>query len=244
MNAWAITDKGIVRKENQDTYYTYCDDLSGKALLLVCDGMGGANAGSVASRVAAEIFVDTVKDRLFADQMDELPADLMREGFRAANRGVFDMSNETPEYSGMGTTLVGAALLGDQTVVVNAGDSRAYLISNYTIQQITRDHSVVEDMVRRGDITREDSLHHPHKNLITRALGTAHHVACDVFFPTVNENDCLLLCSDGLSNIVSEQEMLYEVMHNESLEDACCKLFNIAMMRGAPDNVTIVLLRK
>lgn len=243
MNVWGITDKGIVRQQNQDTYYSYCDDVRGRALLLVCDGMGGANAGNVASSVAVDVFVEAAKQICKEDAEPNLQ-ELMRHAFQTANSRVFEMSNSNMEYAGMGTTLVGAAISGDDTVVINAGDSRAYQISGGELRQITRDHSVVEDMIARGDITREASVHHPRKNLITRALGTTQNISCDVFEPDLKPGDYLLLCSDGLSNIVTDQEMLHEVTHSVTLEDACCNLFNLAMMRGAPDNVTVVLFKK
>jgi protein phosphatase len=144
----------------------------------------------------------------------------------------------------MGTTIVSAIVSGDSATVLNVGDSRAYHISNGSITQVTRDHSVVEDMVRRGDITREESKTHPNKNLITRALGTVPEVECDFFSVPLSSDDNLLLCSDGLSNVVSDQEMLYEVQNAESLEFACEKLLSIAISRGAPDNITIVLFKR
>ena len=144
----------------------------------------------------------------------------------------------------MGTTLVAAVIIGDNTVVVNIGDSRAYKISDNRIEQITRDHSVVEDMVQRGDITRAESLTHPNKNLITRAVGTVQSVDCDFFRFSTGEIDYILLCSDGLSNLVSDEEMLYEIVHAESIEFCCEKLLALAIARGAPDNITIVLFEK
>ena len=134
MNVWGITDKGIVRQQNQDTYYSYCDDVRGRALLLVCDGMGGANAGNVASSVAVDVFVEAAKQICEEDAEPDLQ-ELMRHAFQTANSRVFEMSNSNMEYAGMGTTLVGAAISGDDTVVINAGDSRAYQISGGELRQ-------------------------------------------------------------------------------------------------------------
>ena len=144
----------------------------------------------------------------------------------------------------MGTTLV-AALAGEHgATILNEGDSRAYYISSDGIQLVTRDHSLVEDLVQRGELTREEARNHPHKNLITRALGAEPLLMTDCFHQDMDEGDCLLLCSDGLSNVVNEQEMLYEV-HLGGDDDTCCqRLLDIALSRGAPDNVTAVLIRK
>ena len=244
MKSWAITDKGIVRRQNQDTYYAFCDNSSGTAVLIVCDGMGGAKAGNVASQLATSVFADQLKGKLSSSvPWDELEF-MAKSALDMSNTAVFERSSNDLDCTGMGTTLVAAVVCGDNTLVINVGDSRAYRISEGAIQQITRDHSVVEDMVQRGEITREQSLKHPNKNLITRAVGTVEKVDCDIFKLENNSFDYILLCSDGLTNLVSEDEILYQVAHSESLEFCCEKLLGLALTRGAPDNVTIVLFQK
>jgi len=144
----------------------------------------------------------------------------------------------------MGTTLV-AALVGErEAVILNEGDSRAYHINQDGIVLITRDHSLVEDLVERGELTREQARTHPHKNLITRALGAEPVLMADCFCKEMVPGDYLLLCSDGLSNVVGEQEMLYEVIHGGEAENCCQRLLEIALNRGAPDNVTAVLVSR
>jgi len=244
MNAWAITDKGVVRKQNQDTFFACCDDEKKIALLVVCDGMGGAAAGDVASRLALNAFTDEVKKRLTGDPADLDYVRIVEEALMIANRIVFDASLGNREYRGMGTTLVAAIVTESGATVANVGDSRAYHVTRYGISQITRDHSIVEDMVQRGDITRDEARTHPNKNLITRALGTAEDVFPDVFTLELLEDEYLFLCSDGLSNQVSDQEILYEIRRGETESAACEKLLEIAMLRGGPDNITFVLFKK
>lgn len=244
MNSWTITNKGAVRRQNQDACYAMCDNDNASALLVVCDGMGGALAGNVASTMALETFVSVVRKNLEANDRKFAVVSSIEEGVSAANEAVYKHSITHSECKGMGTTMVGAVCLGERVVVFNIGDSRAYLIRKRSIKKITVDHSVVEELVLRGDITREQAVRHPGKNLITRALGTEPDVECDIFFPKVREGDFLLLCSDGLSNVVTEKEIMTEVIKGGVPDDCCQRLLDIALQRGAPDNVTIVLFRK
>ena len=142
----------------------------------------------------------------------------------------------------MGTTLVAAFFQKDTLTVVNVGDSRAYLFNDDGVTGITTDHSLVEMMVQRGELTREAAKNHPGKNLITRAVGTEDDVDCDIFHHDLFKGDNILLCSDGLSNLMSDQEMLFEVIHGVKKSDCCQRLMNIANFRGSPDNVTIALV--
>jgi protein phosphatase len=234
MRAWGVTDTGKVRQQNQDAYYFHVGEQ--EALILVCDGMGGARAGNIASRMAAETFVSVV------EQSDGQPPERLTRGLEAANRAVFRTAVENSDFFGMGTTLVSALICGKVAHVINVGDSRAYYITENGIRQVTRDHSVVEDMVARGDITPEEARLHPRKNLITRALGAEPQVRGDLFELELSEGDALLLCSDGLSNQLSDQEILYEVIHGGDHESCCQRLVDIVLSRGAPDNTTAVLL--
>ena len=143
----------------------------------------------------------------------------------------------------MGTTMVVAYVDGSKAVILNEGDSRAYHITSDGVVRVTRDHSLVEDLVMRGDLTPEEARVHPHKNLITRALGVEPELRADLFEIDVQEGDCFLLCSDGLSNVVGDQEMLYEVLHGGEHAECCQRLLDIALNRGAPDNVTVALIQ-
>ena len=242
MEYFGITDKGRVRPTNQDIYrIEACPDRD-SALVLVCDGMGGANAGNVASRFAAERFVEEAKPALEAGADETMRHETLRRALDRANDTVFGLAGRQPEFRGMGTTLVAALVRGLRVEIVNIGDSRAYHLGADGIRCVTVDHSLVELMVQRGELTHEQAKNHPSKNLITRAVGTEKQVAADVFSLTAEPGDCLRLCSDGLSNQMADQEILFEVVHGAQKADCCQRLLDIAKSRGAPDNVTSVLI--
>ena len=242
VSVWGMTDKGIVRRENQDSCAYDIIEEGKLAWGVVCDGMGGAKAGDVASKMAVEAFC-TQMDQL-GDLEGPPPAEaLLRTATEDANRVVYLKAQTDADCIGMGTTLVGLILQEATLWVVNVGDSRAYRITKGGIRRITRDHSVVEDLVARGDLTPEQARSHPQKNLITRALGAEPELRADVFRQPLAAGDYLLLCSDGLSNVVSEQELLYEVVHGGEACTCCRRLLEIALHRGAPDNVTAVLIQ-
>ena len=242
MQSWGLTDPGCVRKQNQDAYRIEQLDR-GTVLCVVCDGMGGAKSGNIASRLASEVFVEEVrrswKPGMEQDRIDQM----LRGAVKLANFTVFDQAAQFEEFEGMGTTLVAALVRGKTATVVNVGDSRCYGISRSGIRQISRDHSLVQLMVDRGDLTPEMSKTYPGKNLITRAIGTEPIVQCDLFHQEVSRGDYLLLCSDGLSNMMDDQEILFEVVHGVNKKRCCDRLLNIAKNRGAPDNVTGVLVQ-
>lgn len=240
ISVWGITDRGILRKENQDTccFGTY-DDAG--AWGIVCDGMGGANAGDIASRTAAQVFLKSVNslNELSAGQIN----DALRRLSAEANRAVYDLAQSSEEYRGMGTTLVGAVIKEGKLFAVNIGDSRAYHISGREIRQITRDHSLVEEMVEQGNLTPEQARRHPQRNLITRAIGTTPSVPADLFELALSEKDAVLLCSDGLSSVLEDDEIRVLVRSAETPEEACRMLVGEVLRRGAPDNVSVVLFR-
>ena len=180
----------------------------------------------------------------FLEQKDEEnDQERMQSAAALANEEIFRRATTDEDCAGMGTTLVAALAGGEQAVILNEGDSRAYHISQAGILLVTRDHSLVEDMVERGELTREEARTHPHKNLITRALGAEPVLLADCFRQPLGQGEYLLLCSDGLSNVVTDQEILYEVIHGGEDETCCQRLLDITMHRGAPDNVTVVLIR-
>jgi len=241
MQSWGLTDPGCVRQQNQDAYRIEQLDR-GTLLAVVCDGMGGAKSGNVASSLAVEVFTDEIS-RNWAPGMESDRIDqMLRSAVKLANFTVFDQSAQFEEFSGMGTTLVAAVVREGKATLVNVGDSRAYGINRSGIQQLTKDHSLVQMMVDRGDLTPEVAKSYPGKNLITRAIGTEPIVMCDLFHEEVSKGDFLLLCSDGLSNMMDDQEILFEVVHGVNKKQCCKRLLNIAINRGAPDNVTSVLV--
>lgn len=241
MQAWGLTDPGMVRSQNQDDYAIV--KLGREQLLaIVCDGMGGARSGNIASRMAVEVFSDEIRRSVrFAMKQSRVDT-MLRDALELANKAVYEQSQLSEEYKGMGTTLVAAYFQKDHLTVANVGDSRAYLVNRDGIASITTDHSLVELMVQRGELTREAAKFHPGKNLITRAVGTETAVECDLFHHQLSRGDSVLLCSDGLSNIMSDQEILFEVVHGVNKNDCCQRLLKIANYRGAPDNVTVALI--
>lgn len=241
MEAWGLTDQGNVRKQNQD-YYDIVKFSDREILLVVCDGMGGAKSGNIASRLAAEVFVGEVRNSVRAGMDGKQIESIMRAAVASANTSVYEQSKVSSDFEGMGTTLVAAYVTPEFSVIANVGDSRAYIFDKEGQRFMTIDHSLVELMVRRGEITREQAKNHPGKNLITRAIGTEEIVACDVYHQPVKSGDALLLCSDGLSNELADQEILFEVVHGVRKSGCCQRLLDIAKGRGAPDNVTVVLL--
>ncbi len=242
MQSWGLTDPGNVRKQNQDAYRMERLDRSAM-LCVVCDGMGGAKSGNIASTLAVEVFAEEVR-RCWKVTMDQDQIDqMLRSAVKLANFTVFDQAAQFAEFDGMGTTLVAAFVRGKRVTVVNVGDSRAYGINRGGIQQITKDHSLVQLMVDRGELTAEVAKTYPGKNYITRAIGTEPMVLCDIFHREVSRGDFLLLCSDGLSNVMDDQEILFEVVHGVNKQHCCKRLLSIAKNRGAPDNVTSVLIQ-
>ena len=241
MQSWGLTDPGCVRKQNQDAYRIEQLDR-GTLLCVVCDGMGGAKSGNIASTLAVEVFVEEVR-RCWIPGMESDKIDQMLRGaVKLANFTVYDQSAQFEEFDGMGTTLVAALVRNKKATIVNVGDSRAYGIDRRGIRQITKDHSLVQMMVDRGDLTAEVAKSYPGKNFITRAIGTEPLVICDIYHRDVSRGDFLLLCSDGLSNLMDDQEILFEVVHGVNKQHCCKRLLNIAKNRGAPDNVTSVLV--
>ena len=240
MEVWGMTDVGNVREQNQDYYLTL--SLPNGLAAVLCDGMGGAKSGNVASKLAAEVFLGEIR-RAFRESLDADKIEFMLEtAVGLANTAVYENAQLSEDMNGMGTTLVAVLLLDSTLYTVNVGDSRAYLLNNDEVRPITTDHSLVELMVQRGEMTREQAKSAPNKNVITRAIGSEPYVRADIFRNPVFPGDNVLLCSDGLSNLLADQELLFEVVHGVRKEDCCSRLIEIAKSRGAPDNVTVVLI--
>ena len=241
MQSWGLTDQGCVRSQNQDAYQIV--QLDRNALLcVVCDGMGGAKSGNIASTLAVDVFVQEVRRFWMANSTQEKINQMLQSAVKLANFTVYDQSKQFEEFDGMGTTLVAALIRGRKATVVNVGDSRMYLANEDGIRQITRDHSLVQMMVDRGDLTPEQAKSYPGKNYITQAVGTESMILYDLYQLDVSKGDYLLLCSDGLSNLLDDQEILFEIVHGVKKQNCCKRLLEIAKTRGAPDNVTSVLI--
>ena len=241
MEYWGLSDIGRVRSQNQDAFRI--EELDRHTILaVVCDGMGGAKSGNIASRLAIDVFVDEVKNSWKSTMPQEQIGQLLQDALKLANFTVYDQARQFTEFAGMGTTLVAALLNGKNATIVNVGDSRCYHITHSDIRRITVDHSVVQMMVDRGELTPEEARNYPGRNYITRAVGTEPTVESDLFAIRVERGEALLLSSDGLHNELDDQEILFEVVHGVNNDNCCQRLLDIANMRGSPDNVTSVLV--
>ena len=241
MELFAITDKGIVRPDNQDSFAS--EKIGKRSIVVVCDGMGGARAGALASNISVRAFMEHVRACL-TDETQFAPAEVvLAEAAGYANIRVYDRSRTDPDCRGMGSTLVAAVIDNGTAHVVNVGDSRAYVISGGKAKQVTHDHSFVQELVDRGEISPDEARSHPRKNIITQALGSSLSVKPDIFCSELALNDVLLLCSDGLSNTVAEEEIAEICSHDDSAESFCRSLIDLALERGAPDNITVAVYR-
>lgn len=238
MRSFSKTDVGVKRTMNQDSLY--CSDNavgSFQNLFIVADGMGGHKAGDYASRLCIESMVSMIRS-----SGSKTPVTLFEEAITYANRTVYQAALEDKEFEGMGTTMVACTLQGDTLYVANIGDSRLYLLRK-ELQQITTDHSLVEEMVKIGNITESEARVHPQKNIITRALGIDEMVQADYFELQIQPEDVILLCSDGLTNMVEDDDIEYILHHNQSLEEAGNALIEKANANGGSDNITAVLVQ-
>lgn len=233
-----MTDTGQRRDTNQDYMYTSETAVGNLPnLFLVADGMGGHAAGDYASRCTIEQTVESIS----ASGLTE-PVALMQEAVNRANLLLLSAAQNDPGKAGMGTTLVAATCMDHQLYAANVGDSRLYIINQETITQITRDHSLVEEMVRLGEMDEADAKFHPDKNIITRAVGVFEEVAADFFETRIEEGDIILLCSDGLTNEVSDADIKRIVLGQRDIVEKAEKLVETANRNGGHDNITVVLI--
>ena len=239
MNALGKTDVGLRRHENQDTFAV--ETIGKNVAAVVCDGMGGAEGGQIASSLAVETFMKELRALLREDMSVEQLRELASFCVAQANTAVYERALED-DCRGMGTTLVSAVAGEKGTVVCNVGDSRAYLIRGDQITRITHDHSVVQTLVESGNITAEEARTHPNRNLITRALGTEEVTQCDAFEVAFQRGDKLLLCTDGLVVTATDEDICRAVCAGKSSEQDLDDLIALAKAQGAPDNVTVVLV--
>lgn len=232
------TDVGSVRAENQDAYRVGL--LSqGVRYAVVCDGMGGAAGGSVASRLAADLIEERLKSGYRENMSEKSLLRMLETTIAAANALVYDEAMADADLRGMGTTAVVVVVRGDTVFTAHIGDSRIYLVNDDMIQ-LTTDHSVVQEMIEKGQLTPEEAKHHPRKNLITRAIGVDSRVTSDLQVLTVEATDGLLLCSDGLSNMVEPNEMMTIIRDTEIPAEIPSRLVDAANAAGGMDNITAV----
>ncbi len=242
LDVTGLSDRGVKRDHNEDAWSApqalAPEMITAKGwLFVVADGVGGHQAGDVASAMAVEII-----QQLYYDDPSPDVAASLRAAIRAASEKIYEEARARPARRGMSTTATAVVLRGEKLTVANVGDSRTYLIRQGRARQITDDHTWVEEQVQGGIITREEAQRHPHRNIITRSLGNNRKPEIDIFEEDAEPGDRVLLCSDGLSNIVSDEEIGGIVNQSETAKAAVNELIQLVIQRGAPDNVTAVLI--
>ena len=238
MKSYSITDVGQKRTVNQDFVFTSETPVGNLPnLFVVADGMGGHKAGDFASSYAVEVLLSTIRE-----DENSNPVKIIRAAIENANTLLLREASDNETMSGMGTTMVLVTIVGHYAYVANVGDSRLYLVDENKISQITKDHSLVEEMVRMGEISRDDARNHPDKNIITRALGAGRDVDVDFFDIRLTPGDILLLCSDGLSNMVPDEDIRQVIRTSETLEETGRRLVSMANDNGGRDNIAVVLV--
>lgn len=230
-----ISDIGNIRKLNEDTYGVLEDPRFN--LFVICDGMGGHNAGEVASALAK----DTVLSSTAKDFHGEHPLEVLVGALYEANRLIHTQAMGERTLSGMGTTVTAALSYGGKLYVAHVGDSSLYQIRDGGILKITRDHSLVQELVDQGKLAPEDAKHHPNKNIITRAVGTNGEVTADTWVLDTQEEDIYILCTDGLTDYLADEEILDAITHHQDQKDSMIALANLAKERGGKDNITLVI---
>jgi len=248
LKVWKATHKGKVRERNEDACYAERIQVntSDMVLAVVCDGMGGAKSGNIASNLALNRFVQVVKTEISNYVVPTLDEQLLSNAIGAACDAVISRALYDPECSGMGTTLVAALVKSDgDALIVNIGDSRCYHYSrkNENIRQVTTDHSLVEELIAAGKVRREEARTHPQRNLITRVITSDANNTPDFFRLKLESGDFLLLCSDGLSNEADSRELAFELSYGGDVETAAQRCLNLALERQGLDNITVALIQ-
>ena len=237
MKTFSITDVGMVRQVNQDYVYTTDNPIGPLPnLFVVADGMGGHKAGDYASKYTVEV----MKRELAQSEEKDVEKALV-SAIEKANREIIKKASEDEHLKGMGTTVVAATIVEHMMYFANVGDSRLYLI-NQGITQLTKDHSLVEEMVRLGGIKPEEAKHHPDKNIITRAIGAKNNVDVDFYEHRLKRGDIILMCTDGLSNMVEDEELFHIVQGGRDSVEAGTALVDAAKENGGTDNIGVVLM--
>ena len=243
MKYFSKSDIGLVRTENQDRVWTGSLGENGEAAaLVVCDGMGGENAGSCASQMTLDLMRERLESGFRLSNNRNFIRNLLITSVTAANSLVYDRAKIEPDKQGMGTTCVAAIVYDERAYIINVGDSRCYHIFDESIQQITKDHTVIRRLIERGEITEEESKTHPRRNSITRAVGAAREITPDYFEIDLEQGNCLLLCSDGLHSYGDDAEIAGIIVNNP-IQKCCDLLIDYALANGGRDNTTVAMIQ-
>lgn len=236
------SDVGKVRKVNEDSYFV-SDFKDRCGYIIVADGMGGHNGGQIASRTAIDIIKNTLVVENLVGLSNEKIEDCLNLCINEANKAVLSKSLNDEKLDGMGTTVVICVIIKDDVYIANVGDSRLYAVRKNNIAQITKDHSYVQQLIDMGEITEKEAENHPRKNVITRAVGCDIKVEVDTYHYKAKKDDYILLCTDGLSNMVDNSVILKSITDSKSLQDAVNTLGDIAINNGGYDNITLVAVK-
>ncbi len=238
------TSKGKIREINQDSYYISDDENC--PLFIIADGMGGHKAGEIASRMAVEIISSSFLDQIkcsSSEMDDDSIINAIRNSIYKANDEIYRKSSEVEEYSGMGTTVTMAYENNGKFFIGHVGDSRAYLLRDNQLWQMTKDHSLVEELIKNGSITREEARFHPQKNIITRALGIDKEVEIDLIVKEKLKDDILILCTDGLTNMLNDDEIKELLISSDNMQKACDFMVQLSNEKGGLDNISVVAVK-
>lgn len=230
-----LSDVGKVRKLNEDYVSFY--EGNDFCLYIIADGMGGHNAGEVASKIAVETTIEYIKSIDILDDME----DNLSHGIDMANKKIFKLSRSSKELSGMGTTITACLVKDNKMITANVGDSSCYIVKKDRVIKVTKDHSLVQQLIDEGSITEEEAAIHPNKNIITRALGTNFSVEVDIFEVNLENVNRVIMCTDGLSNQVRVEEMYDIIMKNKDNKSACEQLVDLSKLRGGKDNISVII---
>ena len=237
MKTFSMTDVGMVREVNEDCVFASPNPIGNLPnLFVVADGMGGHNAGDYASNLAVEVVRKSI-----AENTSSEPEALIREAIASANQTLLEKAKKDSRLKGMGTTLVVATVIEQTLYFANVGDSRLYLL-NKGIKQLSKDHSLVQEMLRLGGINREEAKHHPDKNIITRAVGAKEELEIDFFEYRLKKKDCIVMCTDGLSNMVDDEEIFRVVKSARDIVEVTEQLIETAKQNGGSDNIGVVVV--
>lgn len=238
----AKSDIGKIREINEDSFKVIIGQTGRPDTFIIADGMGGHNAGEVASQTAVDFAEEYIMNysHIFSDKEKILSG--IEKLIEEANKDVYNKAREIDTNHGMGTTFIIAVLFEGVLYIGHVGDSRLYLIRDGKIEKITTDHSYIEELVKNGTITREEALNHPKRNIITRALGCEEDIVVDKISIDIEDMDILMLCTDGLTNMLSENEIVDVINNSDDLQSCCDRLINMSNEKGGDDNITIILV--
>lgn len=240
MEVYGITNKGIVRTKNQD--YIYISDKEDCKLYIIADGMGGANAGDIASSMAVQTAKQYILDNYTEKNEIEIK-EMIRTALGFANKKVYEMSLENEEYEGMGTTIIILLIIGNKIYIGHIGDSSLYRIRKNIIRKITKDHTYVQNLIDNKEITPKQARNHPKRHMLTKALGCESFVEPDIIMKKIEKDDYILLCTDGLTNLLKDKEIFNEINEKKDCKLIVETLVDIANNRGGFDNISIILIK-